>query len=162
MNKHVSSSVSCAGRIWKHEVIIDFLIDYIICDCIFDHIICDCIFDYIICDCIFDYIIFDCIFNYMIIYCIFNYIICDCIVILSYKGPIWTYIWDSPYLKDVWCLWNFTVIFSISYTIKITIRHIKKSILKNFNTPYWIIRPIYLYLFKTVISKVNFNLSLNT
>ena len=35
-NKHVSSSVSCAGRIWKHEVIIDFLIDYIICDCIFD------------------------------------------------------------------------------------------------------------------------------
>ena len=23
-------------RIWKHKVIIDFLIDYIICDCIFD------------------------------------------------------------------------------------------------------------------------------
>ena len=37
-------------RIWKHEVVIDFRIDYIICDCI---IIFDCIFDYIICDCIF-------------------------------------------------------------------------------------------------------------
>ena len=38
-------------RIWKHEVLIDILIDYIICDCI---IIFDCIFDYIICDYIFD------------------------------------------------------------------------------------------------------------
>ena len=50
-------------RIWKHEVIFDFLIDYIICDCI---IIFDCIFDYIICDCIFYQFICDCIFDYII------------------------------------------------------------------------------------------------
>ena len=60
-------------RIWKHEVFIDFLIDYIICDCI---IIFDCIFDYIICDC---KIIFNCIFDYNICDCIFYQFICDCI-----------------------------------------------------------------------------------
>ena len=69
-NKHVSSSVSCAGRIWKHEVIIDFLINYIICDCIFDCIIFYCIFDYIICNCTYDFVICDCIFDYNT-YCLF-------------------------------------------------------------------------------------------
>ena len=58
-------------HIWKYKVIIDFLIDYIICDCI---IIFDCIFDNMICDC---KIIFDYIFDYIICDCIFYQFICD-------------------------------------------------------------------------------------
>ena len=38
----------------------------------------------------------------------------------------------------------------------------KKSISNFFNTPYWMIRLIYLYLFKIEISNSNFNLRLNT
>ena len=71
INKHVSSSVSCAGVFENMKLLLIFLFDYIICDCI---IIFDCIFDYIICDCI---IIFDCIFDYIICDCIFYQFICD-------------------------------------------------------------------------------------
>ena len=75
LNKHVTSSVSCAGVFGNMKLLEKFVDDYIIWDCKFDYIIIYCIFTSVIRDCIFAYTIYDCIFDYKIGYCLADYII---------------------------------------------------------------------------------------